>query len=128
MNNREQKKTAVRAGTPATVSKNISINSILANGGDVKVYIKEPGELPRAIRAGDIPQEFLSKKLKIGHLRSSTLALVCDPKSKESVNLSVGKIVYRGTVVMVHGGIDRIYPMSYSDANDAFVWLMNHRV
>ena len=123
-----KKKIAPRDATPETKNKKPTINSILVNGGNVKVYIKKPGELPWAIRAGDIPQEFLSKKLKSGHLLSSTLALVCDPKSKESVNLSVGKIVYRGTVVMVRGGIDRIYPMGYSDANDAFVWLMNHRV
>ena len=125
----EYKKIAPRDATaPETKNKKPTINSILANGGNVKGYIKKPGELPRAIRACDIPQEFLSRKLKVELLLSSTLSLVCDPKSKEPINLSVDRIVYKGTVVILRGGLNKVLPMSYSDANDAFVWLMNHRV
>lgn len=124
-----KKKSAVGVGAPATENrKRYTINSILKNGGDVKVLIKRPGAIPEFIKSADIPQEFLSRKLKVELLLSSTLALVCDPKSKEPINLSVDRIVYRGTVVILRGGLSRVLPMSYSDGNDAFVWLMKHRV
>lgn len=123
-----KKKSAVGVGAPATENrKRYTINSILKNAGDVKVLIKRPGEVPEFIRGADIPPEFLSKKLKVDFI-GSTLSLVYDPKSKEAMNLSCDRIVYKGMVVVLRGGLNRALPMSYSDGNDAFVWPMCHRV
>ena len=123
-----KKKSAVRAGTPATENrKTISINSILKNGGDVKVYIRKPGELPRATIASKIPPEFLSRKLKIFPI-SGSLCLVYEPDSKEPINIAFDGLVFRGTVLVVSLGFNKLYGMSYRDSNEAFVWLMEHKV
>ena len=123
-----KKKSAVRAGTPATENrKTISINSILKNGGDVKVYIRKPGELPRATIASKIPPEFLSRKLKIFPI-SGSLCLVYEPDSKEPINIAFDGLVFRGTVLVVSLGFNKLYYMGYGQSNDAFVWLMEHKV
>ena len=123
-----KKKSAVRAGTPATENiKKISINSILKNGGNVKVYIKQPGELPRAIIASDIPPELLSRKLRVERI-SRSLSIVYEPKSREPMSVSAGSEVFRGTVLVVNLGFNKLYGMSYRDSNEAFVWLMVHKV
>ena len=123
-----KKKSAVRAGTPATENiKKISINSILKNGGNVKVYIKQPGELPRAIIASDIPPELLSRKLRVERI-SRSLSIVYEPKSREPMSVSAGSEVFRGTVLVVNLGFNKLYGMSYRDSNEAFVWLMDHKV
>ena len=123
----EQKKTAVRAGTPATVSKKISINSILKNGGKVKCVIKMPGEVPQIINAEDIPQEFTSRKLKAERI-DAMLSIVYDPKSKEPMNVVHDWKIYRGTVLIINRGLSRLYKLDRHDADDAIIWLMRHRV
>ena len=123
-----KKKSAVRAGTPATENqKTLSINSILKNGGNVKVYIRKPGYLPRATIASDIPPELLSRKLKIFPI-SGSLCLVYEPDSKEPINIAFDGLVFRGTVLVVSLGFNKLYYMSYRDSNEAFVWLMDHKV
>lgn len=123
-----KKKSAVRAGTPATENiKKLSINSILKNGGNVKVYIKQPGELPRATIASEIPPELLSRKLRVERINRS-LSIVYEPKSREPMSVSAGSEVFRGTVLVVNLGFNKLYGMSYRDSNEAFVWLMDHKV
>lgn len=128
MNNREQKKTAPRAATPETERKEIlSINSILKKEKDVKVVIKRPGEIPQIISAFDIPPEFLSKRLRCETL-GTRFSLISDPKSYDRMNISVAWKIYRGTVLIVNRGFDKIFEMSDHDLNEAFVWLMRHRI
>ena len=124
----EQKKTAVRAGTPATENrKTFSINSLLKNGGKVKCVIKMPGEVPQIINAEDIPQEFLSRKLKAERI-DAMLSIVYDPKSKEPMNVVHDWKIYRGTVLIVNRGLRRLYRLDRHNTDDAVVWLMRHRV
>ena len=124
----EQKKTAVRAGTPATENrKTFSINSLLKNGGKVKCVIKMPGEVPQIINAEDIPQEFISRKLKAERI-DTMLSIVYDPKSKEPMNVVHDWKIYRGTVLIVNRGLRRLYRLDRHNTDDAVVWLMRHRV
>ena len=127
MNN--SKKTAPRAATPETekTDKILSINSILKKDKDVKVVIKRPGEIPQIISAYDIPPEFLSKNLR-AELMVNGLTLVYEPKSREHINISYGCRVYRGTVLVVNKGIDRLHDLSVREINEAVVWLMRRRV
>ena len=128
MNNREQKKTATEAGTPeAENTKIMSINSILKKDKDVKVVIKRPGEIPQIICAYDIPPEFLSKKLRCETL-GTRFSLISDPKSYDRMNISFARDIYRGTVLIVNRGFNKLLEMSDHDLNDAFVWLMLHRI
>lgn len=123
-----KKKSAVRAGTPATENRKIlSINSIIKNSEDVKVLMKRPGEIPRVVSGYDVPKEFLSKKLRCETL-GTRFSLISDPKSYDRMNIAVDKTIIRGTVLMVNGGFDRLFDLSPRDNNDAFVWLMNHRI
>lgn len=124
----DKKKTAPRAATPETESRNnISINSILKNGGKVNIVIKHPGEVPDRIRAEDIPPEFLSKKLRCETL-GTRFSLISDPKSYDRMNVSFARDIYRGTVLIVNRGFNKLFEMSDHDLNEAFVWLMRHRV
>lgn len=128
MNNREQKKIAPEAGTPeAKNRKTISINSILKNSREVKVLIKKPGEIPQVIFAGDIPPDFLSRKLRCEPL-NDRVTLVYDPKSREQMNIAYAGTPYRGIVLAVSGGFRRLFEMSENSKDNAFVWLMRHRV
>ena len=123
-----KKKSAVRAGTPATENRKIlSINSILKKDRDVKVMVKRPGEIPRVVSAYDIPKEFLSKKLRCETL-GARFSLIYDAHSCDDMNIAVDKTIIRGTVLMVNRGFDRLFDLSPRDNNDAFVWLMNHRI
>ena len=130
--NREQKKTAPRATTPETEKTNkiLSINSILKKNKDVKVVIKRPGEIPQIIGAYDIPPEFLSKKLRCEARcsRGFVFTLVYDPKSCDRMNISFAREIYRGTVLIVNVAFNKLFEMSDHNLNDAFVWLMRHRV
>ena len=128
--NTEQKKIAPRAATPeAKNRKNLSINSILKNSREVKVLIKKPGEIPQVIFAGDIPPEFLSKKLRCETLGDGfKFTLVYDPKSRERMNISADRAIYRGTVLIIVRGFRRLFDMTVQDTDKAFVWLMRHRV
>lgn len=127
--NTEQKKIAPEAGTPeAKNRKTISINSILKNSREVKVLIKKPGELPQVIFAGDIPPDFLSRKLRCEPLDKDKLTLVYDPKSREQMNIAYAGTTYRGIVLAVSGGFRRLFEMSENSKDHAFVWLMRHRV
>ncbi len=124
--NNNQKKTAVRAGTPTAASrKTFSINSILKNGGNVKVLIKEPGEIPRTIKAFDIPPKLIGKKLRYVVLKDGSV-LIYEPKSAKAMNLAFHKNVIRGTVVIASTSLYRLREIRDIDA--AFVWLMNHSV
>ena len=123
-----KKKTAVRAGTPATVSKKtFSINSVLKNGGKVKCVIKRPGEIPQVINAEDIPPVFLSRRLKEERI-DTMFSFVYEPKSKEPMNLAFNCTIYWGTVLMVNRNGAKLRTMSPCEQNGAVVWLMNHRV
>lgn len=125
MNNSE-KKAAVRAGTPTAASrKTFSINSILARGRDVKVLIKEPGEIPREIPAEKIPQSFISRKLRYVSFKGGDI-LIYEPKSKKAMNIAYGKTIIRGTALITSASLYRLREIS--DIDGRFVWLMNHTV
>ena len=125
-----QKKTAPEAGTPETENTKImSINSILKKDKDVKVVIKRPGEIPQIIGAYDIPPEFLSKKLRCETLGEGfKFTLVYDPKSRERMNISANRTIYRGIVLIIVRGFCRLFEMTVQDTDKAFSWLMRHRV
>ena len=123
-----KKKSAVRAGTPATENRKIlSINSIIKKDRDVKVMVKRPGEIPRVVSACDIPKEFLSKKLRCETL-GARFSLIYDARSCDDMNIAVGRNIIRGMVLIVNRGFVSLREMSPRDYNDAFVWLMNHRI
>ena len=122
----KQKKAAPKAATLETASrKTFSINSILKNGGKVKVLIKEPDDIPRAIPAEKIPQDFISKQLRYVSLKGGSI-LIYDPKSTKAMNLAFHKNVVRGTAVIAAASLYRLREIRDVDA--AFVWLMNHAV
>lgn len=124
----EHKKIAPRAATPETKDrKKLSINSILKNAGDVKVLIKEPGELPRMISTYDITPEFVSRKLRCETL-GARFSLIYDARSCGDMNIAVDRNIIRGTVLIVNRGFDKLYSMQRRDSDDAFVWLMEHRI
>ena len=130
MNNSKNKAAAVRAGTPtaATSRKTFSINSILARGGNVKVIIKKPGDIPRVIPADKIPQAFVSKKLRLTRADGDGLTIIYDPKSKAPANVAVesSRFLFRGLVIIASLNLYRLREIRDVDA--AFVWLMNHAV
>ena len=122
--NNSKNKAAVRAGTPTAASrKTFSINSILARGRDVKVLIKEPGEIPREIPAEKIPQSFISRKLRYVSFKGGDI-LIYEPKSKKAMNIAYGKTIIRGTALITSASLYRLWEIRDVDA--AFVWLMNH--
>ena len=125
--NNSKKKAAVRAGTPtaATSRKTFSINSILARGRDVKVLIKEPGEIPREIPAEKIPQSFISRKLRYVSFKGGDI-LIYEPKSTKAMNIAYGKTIIRGTVLITSASLYRLREIS--DIDGIFVWLTNHSV
>lgn len=123
-----KKKSAVRAGTPATENRKIlSINSIIKKDRDVKVMVKRPGEIPRVVSAYDIPKEFLSKKLRCETL-GARFSLIYDGSSSDGMNIALDRTIIRGMVLIVNRGFDSLREMSPRNYNDAFVWLMNHRI
>ena len=124
----QKKKIAPRAAAPETsVEKKISINSILKNGGKVKCVIKRPGEVPQTISAYDIPWSFLSRKLRAERINTG-LTLVYESQSNKPINLAVDDKIYRGTVLVVNKGIDRLHDLSVRETNEAVVWIMRHKV
>lgn len=125
--NNSKKKAAVRAGTPtaATSRKTFSINSILARGRDVKVLIKEPGEIPRELPAEKIPQSFISRKLRYVSFKGGDI-LIYEPKSKKAMNIAYGKTIIRGTALITSANLYRLREIS--DIDGRFVWLTNHSV
>lgn len=125
--NNSKKKAAIRAGTPtaATSRKTFSINSILARGRDVKVLIKEPGEIPREIPAEKIPQSFISRKLRYVSFKGGDI-LIYEPKSTKAMNIAYGKTIIRGTVLITSASLYRLREIS--DIDGRFVWLTNHSV
>lgn len=125
--NNGQKKTAPETAISETERKTSSINSIIKNSANVKILILEPGEIPKPIRAADIPPEFLSRKLRCETL-GTRFSLVSDAKSHEPMNISYAADIYRGTVLIVNRGFHKLFEMSDHDLNDAFVWLMRHRI
>lgn len=131
MNNSE-KEAAVRAGTPtaATSRKTFSINRILQNGGDVKVLIKKPGDIPRLIPAEKIPQAFVSKKLRLTRGDGNGVTIIYDPKSKDPANVAVesSRFLFRGTVVIANMSLYRLREMTQREIDSSVVWLMNHAV
>ena len=123
-----KKKSAVRAGTPATENRKIlSINSIIKKDRDVKVMVKRPGEIPRVVSGYDVPKEFLSKKLRC-EILGARFSLIYDARSCDDMNIAVDRNIIRGMVLIVNRGFDGLREMSPRDYNDAFVWLMNHRI
>lgn len=128
--NNSKNKAAVRAGTPtaATSRKTFSINRILQNGGNVKVLIKKPGDIPRVIPADKVPQAFISKKLRLTRAGGDGLTIIYDHKSKDPANVAVesSRFLFRGTVVIANMSLYRLREIRDVDA--AFVWLMNHAV
>ena len=128
MNNSDKKKTAAKAATSETVNTKIkTINSILKNGGNVKVLIKRPGEKSAVIHADNLPPEFLSKKLMVEPL-GGDIVLVHDDKSRESVNLAVSGKAYRGTVVIAVISRDTLFQPTVREIQSGRAWLLRHRV
>ena len=131
--NNSKKKAAVRAGTPTAESrKTFSINRILQNGGDVKVLIKKPGDIPRVIPAEKIPQAFVSKRLRLSQFEEDGPFVIYDPKSTAPINVAFGVFgvgfVYRGTIIVANFTLRRLKPLSTKDIDTSVVWLMNHAV
>ena len=123
-----KKKIAPRAATPETKNRKIlSINSIIKNSEDVKVLMKRPGEIPRVVSACDVPKEFLSKKLRCETL-GARFSLIYNARSCDDMNIAVDRNIIRGTVLIVNKGFDRLFDMRRRDSDDAFVWLMEHRI
>lgn len=123
-----KKKIAPRAATPETKNRKIlSINSIIKKDRDVKVMVKRPGEIPRVVSGYDVPKEFLSKKLRC-EILGARFSLIYDTHSCDDMNIAVDKTIIRGTVLMVNRGFDRLFDMRRRDSDDAFVWLMEHRI
>lgn len=123
-----KKKIAPRAATPETKNRKIlSINSIIKKDRDVKVMVKRPGEIPRVVSAYDIPKEFLSKKLRCETL-GARFSLIYDARSCDDMNIAVDRNIIRGMVLIVNRGFDRLFDMRRRDSDDAFVWLMEHRI
>ena len=123
-----KKKIAPRAATPETKNRKIlSINTILKNGEDVKVMLKRPGEIPRVVSGYDVPKEFLSKKLRCETL-GARFSLIYDGSSSDGMNMALDRTIIRGMVLIVNRSFDGLREMSPRDYNDAFVWLMNHRI
>lgn len=127
MNNDKRKTAPETAISETENTKIMSINSILKKDKDVKVVIKRPGEIPQIIGAFDIPPEFLSKKLRCETL-GTRFSLISDPKSYDRMNISFARDIYRGTVLIVNRGFNKLFEMSDHDLNEAFVWLMRHRI
>ncbi len=129
--NNSKNKAAIRAGTPtAERRKTFSINSILARGGDVKVLIKKPGEIPREIPAEKIPQAFISKKLRLTRAGGDGLTIIYDPKSKDPANVAVesSRFLFRGLVIIANLSLYRLREMTQREIDSSVVWLMNHAV
>ena len=123
-----KKKIAPRAATPETKNRKIlSINTILKNGEDVKVMLKRPGEIPRVVSGYDVPKEFLSKKLRC-EILGARFSLIYDARSCDDMNIAVDRNIIRGMVLIVNRGFDRLFDMRRRDSDDAFVWLMEHRI
>ena len=123
-----KKKIAPRAATPETKNRKIlSINSIIKNSEDVKVLMKRPGEIPRVVSGYDVPKEFLSKKLRCETL-GARFSLIYDARSCDDMNIAVDRNIIRGMVLIVNRGFDRLFDMRRRDSDDAFVWLMEHRI
>ena len=127
MNNDKRKTAPETAISETENTKIMSINSILKKDKNVKVVIKRPGEIPQIIGAFDIPPEFLSKKLRCETL-GTRFSLISDPKSYDRMNISFAGKIYRGTVLIVNRGYNKLFEMSDHDLNEAFVWLMCHRI
>lgn len=124
--NTDKKKAAPKAATLETANrKTFSINRILQNGRDVKVLIKEPDDIPRAIPAEKISQSFISRKLRYVSFKGGDI-LIYEPKSTKAMNIAYGKTMVRGTVVIASASLYRLREIRDVDA--AFVWLMNHAV
>ena len=129
MNNK--KKTAPETAISETERrKTFSINRILQNGGKVKVLIKEPDDIPRAIPAEKIPQAFISKKLRPTRADGDGPTIIYDPKSKATANVAVksARFLFRGPIIIASLSLYRLLEMSQRDIDDSFVWLMNHAV
>ncbi len=123
-----KKKIAPRAATPETKNRKIlSINSIIKNSEDVKVLMKRPGEIPRVVSGYDVPKEFLSKKLRC-EILGARFSLIYDARSCDDMNIAVDRNIIRGMVLIVNRGFDRLFDMRRRDSDDAFVWLMEHRI
>ena len=76
----------------------------------------------------DRHRNMLSRKKLRCETLGTRFSLISDPKSYDRMNVSFARDIYRGTVLIVNRGFNKLFEMSDHDLNEAFVWLMRHRV
>ena len=114
--------------------KNPTINKLLKSEPYARVVMMTPGGVPQNIRAEKIPQEFTSRKLGAeridtlkGRKSRTKMTMVYDPKSKEPLTIADSGRTYRGTVLIINTDFNVLYTLAPYDADNATVWLMNHK-
>lgn len=115
--------------------KKPTINKLLKSEPYARVVMMTPGSVPQSIRAEKIPPEFTSRKLRAerintprGKRSGSRMVIVYDPKSKEPLIIADSGKAYRGTVLIINTDFNVLYTFASYDADEAIVWLMNHKV
>ena len=115
--------------------KKPSINKLLIHGSYAKCVMMSPGGVPQIISANEIPQEFMSRKLRAERINTprgkksrAKTVMVYDPKSKEPLTIADSGKAYRGTVLIINTDFNVFYALAPYDADEAIVWLMNHKV
>lgn len=115
--------------------KKPTINKLLKSEPYAMVVMMTPSGVPQSIRVEKIPPEFTSRKLRTeridtlkGRKSRTKMTMVYDPKSKEPLTIADSGKAYRGTVLIINTDFNALYTLAPYDADEAIVWLMNHKV